>query len=103
MKKAEGGEDGISVMESGEEKDHSPDLESHQEILNLISGAALLTRSVLCCKRTFDDLLERIIQTGPFFASLGKLDQGKTCFSFGRGSENFRQIGFKVIKGMLIY
>ncbi|XP_073387207.1 uncharacterized protein [Physcomitrium patens] len=75
MKKAGEEKDGVSEMESGEGGNHSPDLETHEEILNLISWAALLTRSVLCCKRTFDDLLERIVQTGSFFASLGKLDQ----------------------------
>ena len=74
-KKGEVGAGGGGMPASGEDQ---PDLrlETQQEILNLITWAAWLTKTVPCCKRTFDDLLERLVQTGPFFASLATEDQG---------------------------
>jgi hypothetical protein len=57
-------------------KEQPADMETHQEILHLIAWIALLTKTLPCCKRTFEDLLDRIVQTGPFFASLAKADQG---------------------------
>jgi len=64
----------------GSEEQSSPDMETHQEILHLIAWMALLTKNVSCCKRTFEDLLDRIVQTGPFFASLANEDQGNMRF-----------------------
>lgn len=51
-------------------------VETHQEILNLIAWAAFLVQTIPSCKRTFEDLIERLVQTGPLFASLAKENQG---------------------------
>lgn len=67
--------DGDESNSKGSKEQPPPDMETHQEILQLIAWMALLTKNVSCCKRTFEDLLDRIVQTGPFFANLAKEDQ----------------------------
>lgn len=64
--------------EKGTAENAGTKLPLHQEIIHLIAWSALLATDIQCCRGTFEDLINRLVQLGPFFASLDHLkwDQG---------------------------